>query len=1144
MPGIDKDTISPKVSWVLHFIFIMMCLLGVRLWYLCVVQHEEYLNRSRRPQHRSVLESARRGSIRDRFNIPFAINTIQYNAAIYYADIQAINRSAWRINEKGEKELYRPREEYIQSLSQKLSELLNIDVKRAEDLILKAALFQNRPFVVKEDISEESYYRVLALEKDWPGIRAERVPRRFYPHGETAGSLLGYLGAINREEYLDIRGEIQELKRFLEESSQGIPVLFPEGINSEAEVRLRLEELEERAYGINDRIGKSGIESFFEEKLRGFRGSRFYQTDSRSQVMRELPGSKEPVPGERVVMSLSAELQAFCEELLVQSETMRDARNGAYDRQTRTYRNLKTPWIKGGAIVAMDPNSGEILALASHPSYDPNDFTSVGDIEEERARRERVLKWFEVEDYIGHMWDQKVPLERKRFSVSTGKYYIEQKWIDWKNYLEFILPGDNPIHQTFHHLSNLSHLIRLQKAVQSLFAIAKTENLRALLNAIYDDSNHEQLRNELSQLERQLIADRLEKNTADVLRWKKVLDSYLDNLSKNYDKMLLIDLTRLLVCAESVSPNLEECISEYTFSELREHAAGVAQLELLVYRKVREQFHIGEFARWREEYQTEFLREKRREEEELSRYQKPYIDHLDKEEERQFADLWESSKALFILELLQGNLSHDLQSTMTQEYSSCLSQLSEELEQNTQIKSRSFSSLRKAIFSLPMDLRLDYLNILRPFSSLNKPLWGSYKGIKEEEGVQLEKHLAGAFYPLYGFSYARSYAYRQAAVQGSIFKLVTAYEALTQKYEELISENLPVTDLNPLTIIDRVEKIGGRNGKWFVGTTMDGKAIPQFYKGGRIPRTLERRLGEVGFERAFVKSSNTYFALLAGDYISSPSDLLRAAKEFSFGSRTGIQLPGEYPGVLPHDLESNRSGLYAFSIGQHSFTATPLQSAVMLSTIANGGKVLEPKIVRCTVGAKPSQRADELLDRSNYAYESSLKNLGINLPMFTEADERLNKQGMSGFEAQVRKDLSIPTEVRSTLLNAMHATVEKIQSGGMWTLSKHFKHYPDALEDFKKLRGQLVGKTSTSEVVEQVDLDSYYGVNMYRHIWFGGIAFEPISSRSTDPNIRYSKPELVVVVYLKFGGYGQEAAPLAAQVVQKWREIQEKQKES
>src|SRR5690349_16333446 len=79
-----------KVNRVLNIIFIAFVLIVVRLWHLSVVQYEERQEEARRPQRRTVVESAKRGTIRDRFNIPLAVNRLQYNAAILYAPLKDI----------------------------------------------------------------------------------------------------------------------------------------------------------------------------------------------------------------------------------------------------------------------------------------------------------------------------------------------------------------------------------------------------------------------------------------------------------------------------------------------------------------------------------------------------------------------------------------------------------------------------------------------------------------------------------------------------------------------------------------------------------------------------------------------------------------------------------------------------------------------------------------------------------------------------------------------------------------------------------------------------------------------------------------------------------------------------------------------
>ena len=95
--------------------------------------------------------------------------------------------------------------------------------------------------------------------------------------------------------------------------------------------------------------------------------------------------------------------------------------------------------------------------------------------------------------------------------------------------------------------------------------------------------------------------------------------------------------------------------------------------------------------------------------------------------------------------------------------------------------------------------------------------------------------------------------------------------------------------------------------------------------------------------------------------------------------------------------------------------------------------------------------------------------------------------------------------------------------------------HPDWKANFLALEHQMVGKTGTAEVLFNPNINPSSPAYMYKHIWFTAISFKP------DPKAgsiqRFETPELVVVVLLRYGDAGKEAAPLAAQVIQKWREL-------
>ena len=216
------QSLPDKVNKILNVILVALFLIVLRVWHLAVIQHDDKLEELRKPQFRMLLEPAKRGTIRDRFNAPLAVNTMRYNAAIHFSQLRQIPSIAWEKAANGKKTKRYRRKEYIAHLSQLLGEELNMDPGRIEDLIYSKAIFYSHmPFVIKEDITERQYYRLKTLEKDWLGIHVQHVPRRSYPLGRLGADVIGYIGAINRDEYERILREIHALESILEEYQQG-----------------------------------------------------------------------------------------------------------------------------------------------------------------------------------------------------------------------------------------------------------------------------------------------------------------------------------------------------------------------------------------------------------------------------------------------------------------------------------------------------------------------------------------------------------------------------------------------------------------------------------------------------------------------------------------------------------------------------------------------------------------------------------------------------------------------------------------------------------------------------------------------------------------------------------------------------------
>jgi cell division protein FtsI/penicillin-binding protein 2 len=1098
-----------KANRVLHIILIGLIVIALRIWHLTVIQHKNRLEESRKPQHKTIYEPAKRGTIRDRFDVPLALNKVQHNVAILYSQIKQIPSITWTIDENGQKIKQYQRKAYIKSLAELLSQELGMDAERVEDLIHAKASFYNQiPFVLKENITEQQYYRLKMLEKDWHGIQVQSAPRRYYPQGNVASDILGYIGPIDREEYESIIGEIKMLENALTALQAGSDDPMPEGIDDEEHLERRHSELLELAYSINDIIGKTGIEGQFERDLRGYRGKKNYFTNARGQYLRELSGNKDPSSGNRLLLTISSELQEYAEQLLVQNENIRHTRLVRIGANKRGILAEKEPWIKGGAIIAMNPNDGEIYAMASHPHFDSNDFIADGGSPTPKVKRDNLLRWLENDVYIADMWNGQRTLERE---VWTKEAHLtkDDHHITWDFYLDNVLGKDSATLNTLKLHSTVEDAVIVQRAFAKLITHEIPISAYHQMNALYPNLEQYTSSKKPFAADLELLHNSIQERSLEVAKSLKSLDPYFAPLNRVYDQVLMVDLYRLAADADKFSDPLVKAIGRQSLSQYKEASEAMTTLTSTVKTMSQELFHDLNFKQWREIHEKAFLKEKREEEKIKHLYAKPYIDYLDAKEKSLFNEFWKKHSLKIIATLLKGSPEENLSDKDDEDLQPHLAHFNawhDEIHQGAHQQApwaKSYGVLHEILERLPSPLDTEYLGTLRSFQQLDRPLIGSYRSLrKNEDNTQSEKNLAAGFYPKYGYGFARSNSYRQSATQGSIFKLVTSYAALIQQYNSIKGSPMTTASLNPLEIIDTVFMKGK---ELFVGFDFEGKPIPRFYKGGRLPKSSMTTIGKIDLLKAIETSSNPYFSLIAGDFLKSPQDLANAASAMSMGHRTGIDLPGELNGNIPQDLETNRTGLYSFAIGQHTLVVTPLQTAVMLSTIANGGKVLKPKIVAMTVANKQNELTTTLIN------------------------------------THVRRRLFLPEEIKKLLVQGMCRVVARSHQESLKSLAKLYSSQPHAVQDYVEMKYYLAGKTSTSESVESIDLDATEGTNIYTHVWFGGILYEkPIFE---EPNQRFvfkdntGTPELVVVVYLRYGGYGKEAAPIAAQIAKKWREI-------
>ena len=187
---------------------------------------------------------------------------------------------------------------------------------------------------IAKNINKETAFIIYQKLNDLPGIDISLEPIRNYPYKDLASSAIGYLSPIsssNKEKY------------------------------------------ELRGYDAStDLIGVAGIESAFEEQLKGVKGGTTVKVNSTGRVTQEL-FKLESYPGNNVHLTLDKNLQYVAEKAL--ADTMEEIRNG-----DGSYRNCNR-----GAVIVTEVNTGRILALVSLPNYDPNDFAISGQLSPEKT---------------------------------------------------------------------------------------------------------------------------------------------------------------------------------------------------------------------------------------------------------------------------------------------------------------------------------------------------------------------------------------------------------------------------------------------------------------------------------------------------------------------------------------------------------------------------------------------------------------------------------------------------------------------------------------------------------------------------------------------------------------------------------------
>lgn len=354
----------------------MLCAIGYKMFNLQIINGKSYKNIAENRITTNITEEAPRGAIYDRYGVPLVTNEVGYSIVIQRAGMSSvelnkvIEKTTALIKNNGceyydklpisyapyeftfedengdgssedEKEtwfknnLYK--DKYItpdmsaEDVIQKFKEIYKIDSSYNEDQARRvigaryeaelSGFSSVTPYTLADDVNVDVVTRIKESKDEYKGVSVTNSYVRKYDKPGVATHLLGRIGRINAEEY---------------------------------------EQKKQDGYGMNDMIGKQGIEQWAESYLKGKDGSMgTLSTVSGEQGVIE---KTDPVPGNYLVLTIDSDLQEYTEKSLKNTINSISASGGkGYD-------------CDAGAAVVIDVKTGDLLTCASYPSYDMSTF--------------------------------------------------------------------------------------------------------------------------------------------------------------------------------------------------------------------------------------------------------------------------------------------------------------------------------------------------------------------------------------------------------------------------------------------------------------------------------------------------------------------------------------------------------------------------------------------------------------------------------------------------------------------------------------------------------------------------------------------------------------------------------------------------
>lgn len=314
------DRRSVRLGVLASVAFILVGLLGVRLWFLQTVRADELQARVDRSRTRVIQLAPERGRIFDADGRILADNERILTLAV---DWKYLQRSSER-----------------DALFTKIAEWVDTDVSEMEDRYVSGYYSPFLPLPLVEDIDEPTAIAILERVEQMPGVEILNEWKRVYPYAPHAAHVVGYMGAITAEQ---------------------------------------LEDFLVRGYLRNERVGQFGVERSLEDILHGQWGYQVLEVDASNRpvnIVEEVP----PINGYDVQLTIDLDAQVYIEQALETALISRRYQyapnplvrqpNGTYDLLDPTLPEQVPFKAPAGSAIIRRYDTGAVIAMASYPTFD------------------------------------------------------------------------------------------------------------------------------------------------------------------------------------------------------------------------------------------------------------------------------------------------------------------------------------------------------------------------------------------------------------------------------------------------------------------------------------------------------------------------------------------------------------------------------------------------------------------------------------------------------------------------------------------------------------------------------------------------------------------------------------------------------